>query len=127
MKKELNAVVLLQMHIETVSQAIKTTRTTMSQGKVAGDAQGYLGLMDTMQAQLLQNVERLFSTLCIGEGFPDLSNFPFEFVQTLILARDLKKNIQMRAAAAFFEWDRLDQAVGGRDQALGKCVTGAWI
>lgn len=79
----------------------------------------YLNVMDAMQATLLQNIEGLFESLNIGEGFPDLRGFPMQFVQTLVLARDLKRNIQMRAVAAFFEFNRLDQAVGGREEALG--------
>jgi hypothetical protein len=35
------------------------------------------------------------------------------------MARDLKINIRKRAVGSFFEWERLDQAVGGRNQALG--------
>lgn len=35
------------------------------------------------------------------------------------MARDLKISIRKRAVGSFFEWDRLDQAVGGREQNLG--------
>lgn len=42
-----------------------------------------------------------------------------EFVQTLLLARDLKINIRKRAIGSFFEWDKLDRAVGGKQKALG--------
>ena len=72
-----------------------------------------------MQNRLLENVELLFSSLNVGVDFPELRGFPLPFVQTLLLARDLKRNIRMRAIEAFFEWDRLDQAVGGREEALG--------
>lgn len=117
----------LQTHVETIVQSIQDTRQILSTGQTKslenGDgtavSDGYLNLMDTMQASLLQNVDHLFSSLSIGDGFPDLCGFPLPFVQTLILARDLKRNIQMRAVAAFFECDRLDQAVGGKEEALG--------
>ncbi|OJA20345.1 hypothetical protein AZE42_12701 [Rhizopogon vesiculosus] len=35
------------------------------------------------------------------------------------MARDLKMNIRKRVIASFFEWDKLDYAVGGTQQALG--------
>ncbi|KAF9006921.1 hypothetical protein BDQ17DRAFT_1324214 [Cyathus striatus] len=35
------------------------------------------------------------------------------------MARDLKINIRKRAVGSFFEWDRLDQATGGKDKPLG--------
>ena len=42
-----------------------------------------------------------------------------EFVRTLLFARDLKINIRKRAVASFFEWDRLDSAMGGKSHPLG--------
>lgn len=36
------------------------------------------------------------------------------------MARNLKINIRKRAIGSFFEWDRLDQAVGGQSQTLGR-------
>lgn len=36
--------------------------------------------------------------------------------------RDLKINIRKRAIGSFFEWDKLDCAVGGRQKALGKSL-----
>lgn len=42
-------------------------------------------------------------------------------MRTLLLARDLKINIRKRAIGSFLEWEKLDQAVGGKHQALGKC------
>lgn len=44
-------------------------------------------------------------------------------MRTLLLARDLKINIRKRAVGRFFEWDKLDRAVGGKDKALAS----AWI
>ncbi|KAI6003806.1 hypothetical protein EDD15DRAFT_2360083 [Pisolithus albus] len=35
------------------------------------------------------------------------------------MARDLKINIRKRAIGSFFEWDKLDRAVGGKDKPLG--------
>ncbi|KAF9457042.1 hypothetical protein BDZ94DRAFT_1176434 [Collybia nuda] len=35
------------------------------------------------------------------------------------MAHNLKINIRKRAVGSFFEWDKLDQAAGGREQAIG--------
>ncbi|KAG6903783.1 hypothetical protein DXG01_014927, partial [Tephrocybe rancida] len=35
------------------------------------------------------------------------------------MARDLGINIRKRAIGSFLEWDKFDQAVGGREQSLG--------
>lgn len=42
-----------------------------------------------------------------------------EYKHILRLANNLKFNIRRRAVASFHEWSRLDQAVGGRNLALG--------
>ena len=38
----------------------------------------------------------------------------------ILTARDLKINIRLKATSMFFELDRLDQAAGGVNPALGK-------
>ena len=110
----------MQTHVETVAQAIKSTKVTISEGPAPPSAHDYLDVLGAMQGRLLESVEHLFASLNIGANFPDLSAFPLQFVQILLLACDIKRNIRLRAIGAFFEWDRLDQAVGGRDEALGK-------
>lgn len=105
--------------METVTNAIQITKLALNQAAAPDPATNYLEVLATMQNRLLENVELLFSSLNVGVDFPELRGFPLPFVQTLLLARDLKRNIRMRAIEAFFEWDRLDQAVGGREEALG--------
>ncbi|KAG1817895.1 hypothetical protein EV424DRAFT_1324093, partial [Suillus variegatus] len=51
--------------------------------------------------------------------FPELQGVDLDFVQTLLMACDLKINIWKRAIGSFFEWDKLDRAAGGANQALG--------
>jgi hypothetical protein len=54
--------------------------------------------------------------------FSELKGIDLSFVQTLFMARNLKINIRKHAIGSFFEWDRLDQAVGGREAAMGEFV-----
>jgi hypothetical protein len=68
-------------------------------------------------------VEALYASLNVHESFPELQGMDLEFVRTLLMARDLKINIRKRAIGSFFEWDRLDQAAGGRDQTIGMQVS----
>ncbi|KAG2127205.1 hypothetical protein DEU56DRAFT_693117, partial [Suillus clintonianus] len=58
-------------------------------------------------------------TLNVHNRFPELQGVDLDFVRTLLMARDLKINIRKRAIGSFFEWDKLDRAVGGANQALG--------
>ncbi|KJA22000.1 hypothetical protein HYPSUDRAFT_67307 [Hypholoma sublateritium FD-334 SS-4] len=89
LKKELNSVLTLQSELEAVENAIQT------------------------------KVDALFASLRIPETYPSLNGVNLEFIQALIQARDLKANIRKRANESFFEYDRLDQAVGGKANPLG--------
>ncbi|KAJ7704895.1 hypothetical protein B0H17DRAFT_920941, partial [Mycena rosella] len=62
----------------------------------------------------------LYASLNIQDSFPELQGLSLEFVQILLLMRDLKINIQKRVVGSFYEWENLDCAVGGRHEALGE-------
>ena len=64
-------------------------------------------------------MEQLYASLNIQESFPELEDIDLDFIKLLVLARDLKINIRKWAIGSFFEWDRLDQAAGGRQHAIG--------
>ncbi|KAG9309294.1 hypothetical protein JVU11DRAFT_10781 [Chiua virens] len=67
----------------------------------------------------MTKVDALYASLNIQDQFPELDGIAFDFVRVLLLARDLKINIRKRAVGSFFEWDKLDQAVGGGQKPLG--------
>lgn len=78
-----------------------------------------LGALTDSHTVLLAQVESLYSSLNIQDKFPELTGVDVEFVHTLLLARDMKINIRKRAIGSFMEWEKLDQAAGGKHQALG--------
>ena len=51
--------------------------------------------------------------MCVSEMSDDLK-------LAILTARDLKINIRLKATSMFFELDRLDQAAGGVNPALGE-------
>ena len=70
-------------------------------------------------ARLMTKAEALYSSLNVHDQFPELKNISLDFVQILLMAQDLKINIRKRAVSTFFEWDKLNHAVGGKDKPLG--------
>jgi len=70
-------------------------------------------------SRLMDKVETLYMSLNLHDRFPELEGVDLNFVHILLMACDLKINIRKRAIASFFEWDKLDRAVGGAQQALG--------
>jgi hypothetical protein len=114
-------VLALQADLDVVDNAIQSTRAALSKTNPQSTTASLniiLGL-ENGQAQLKEKVEILYASLNVHESFPELHGIDLEFVRTLLMARDLKINIRKRAIASFFEWDKLDQAAGGRDAAIG--------
>ena len=75
--------------------------------------------MECSHDHLLDKIEALYASFNIHEKFPELEGLKFEFVQILLIAHDLKINIWKHAIGSFFEWDKLDHTIGGKDKALG--------
>ncbi|KAG2104041.1 uncharacterized protein F5147DRAFT_775752 [Suillus discolor] len=103
LKKELDTVLALQADLDASDKALQTTRDTIVK----------------VHERLMHKVEVLYASLNVQDRFPELDGLNLEFVQTLLLARNLKMNIRKRAIGSFFEWDKLDRAVGESQQALG--------
>jgi hypothetical protein len=78
--------------------------------------------LEHMHQHLNTKVEELFASLNIQQSFNKLKGIELDYIQTLLLAHDLKINIRKCAIGSFFEWDRLDQAVGGCEVTLGKSI-----
>lgn len=110
----------LQEEVTAVQTKIDEARHTLAEAGASRGTKASLKTLCGQQEQLLAGVDALYTSLNIQEEFPELKGVDVEFVRTLLLARDLKINIRKRAIGSFLEWDKLDQAVGGKNQALGK-------
>lgn len=120
LKKEIDSVLILQTELDASERTLQTTRTAIEKEQAAEMALEALDSMERTHRRLLEKVEGLYSSLNVQEQFPALDGVNLDFVRTLLLARDLKINIRKRAIGSFFEWDKLDRAVGGKDKALGE-------
>lgn len=122
LKKELDTVLALQADLDTSDRALQTTRAMLEKEFASDDTLEALESLERGHDRLMDKVEALYSSLNVHERFPELHDVNLEFVRTLLMARDLKMNVRKRAIASFFEWDKLDRAVGGAQQALGKVL-----
>jgi hypothetical protein len=109
----------LQADLDAVDSAIQSTHALISKSEHPTESLNLLASLQETHENLKEKVEALYTSLNVHETFPELQGLDFEFVRTLLMARDLKINIRKRAIGSFFEWDKLDQAAGGREQALG--------
>ena len=110
----------LQSNIDTVEATLTSTRSTVAHHKIPPEALQAIESLKRNHACLLQNVKLLYTSLNIGNTFLELEGLSLDFVCTLLLAWDLKINIHKRAVANFLELDKLDRAMGGKQNPLGE-------
>jgi hypothetical protein len=120
LKKELDVVLTLQADLDASEKALQVTRTVVEKGTNTEETLDALESLERSHDRLMNKVEVLYASLNVQDRFPELQGVDLDFVRTLLMARDLKINIRKRAIGSFFEWDKLDRAVGGANQALGK-------
>ncbi|KAG6852744.1 hypothetical protein C0991_009387 [Blastosporella zonata] len=119
LKKELDAVLTLQGQMEAIDDAIENLRARLTKADAPKNSITLLSSLQRTQEEFKDRGEALYSSLNVHDSFPQLENVDLDFVRILLTARDLKINIRKRAIGSFLEWEKLDQAAGGREQSLG--------
>ncbi|KAK1219275.1 hypothetical protein PQX77_018011 [Marasmius sp. AFHP31] len=120
LKKELTKVLQLQAQIDTLEEEITEVRVAIKKMPFApSEATFSLCNMEKLHGRLKSEAEGLYASLNIDHQFPELKDVLLEYLHTLLLARDLKLTIRKKAIGTFYEWDRVDGAVGGVNEALG--------
>ncbi|PPQ70113.1 hypothetical protein CVT26_013398 [Gymnopilus dilepis] len=117
--KELDAFLSLQGQWDGVESAINAAKKALKMSTCSGKSLDLLNEFQECHERFAGNLDGLYVALNSRDSPPKLKGVCSEFCKTLRLARDLKISIRRRAIGSFFEWDRLDQAVGGRNLALG--------
>jgi hypothetical protein len=120
LKKELDTVLVLQGDLDAVDRTLERTKATIKKSVPGSRSLVMIDSLERTHERLKDKVEALYTSLNVHDSFPELASVDLEFVRTLLMARDLKINIRKRAVGSFFEWERLDRAVGGHAQALGR-------
>jgi len=112
-------VITLQSDLDTTEKALQATRNSIANDPIASESLEVLDGLECTYSWLMTKVDALYALLNVQDQYPELDGIGFNFVQVLLLAHDLKINIRKRAIGSFFEWDKLDQAVGGGQKPLG--------
>ncbi|KAG6369027.1 hypothetical protein JVT61DRAFT_1973 [Boletus reticuloceps] len=121
LKKQLDTVISLQSDLDSTERALQAARSLIEKNSegIGEEALGIMQGLERTHERLMSKVDALYTSLNVQDQFPELKGVDFNFVHLLILARDLKINIRKRAIASFFEWNKLDRAVGGAQKPLG--------
>ena len=112
----------LQADLDSSNKLLQLARTTIERGNTTPGILDVLASFERSHAKLMTKAEALYSSLNVHDQFPELSDISLDFVRTLLMAQDLKINIRKQAIGSFFEWAKLNRAVGGKDKPLGVCV-----
>ncbi len=119
LKRELDTVINLQAELDSIQKSLASVGDAIPQNDDSMEAMECFASLHRSHSRTVERVEKLYASLNVPAAFPELDGLPIDFVRILMMARDLKINIRKRAIGSFFEWDKLDRAVGGRDQPLG--------
>ncbi|KAF7439857.1 hypothetical protein PC9H_000194 [Pleurotus ostreatus] len=114
----LDSILNLQSELDSLDTTIEATKKALSKGTTPL-ASRLLPELTLTGEKLRTQADQIYDTLNVQNRFPELKQCSLEFVRILLILRDLKVNIRKRAIGSFFEWDKLDQAVGGRQQSIG--------
>ncbi|PBK82315.1 hypothetical protein ARMGADRAFT_1038762 [Armillaria gallica] len=94
LKRELDAVLTLQAHADTVDAAIQAAHIVLKSSPFTVSCQNLdLSQLSHVHQQLCNQIDQLYASLNIGQTFPELAGLDSMFVQTLLLAQDLKMNV----------------------------------
>lgn len=119
LRKELDSLLNLQATLEVVELEIQNTCALLEKEPIQDDGNtSPLEGLERTHARLQKKVQDLYVSLNIDD-ISLVQGISLDAIHLLILARDLKINIRRRSVGVFLELDRLNQASGGRDNALG--------
>ncbi|KAI6122052.1 hypothetical protein F5141DRAFT_998807, partial [Pisolithus sp. B1] len=93
LKKELDTVLTLQTKLNSSERALQSVQAIIERGPASQSTLDTLASLECGHERLLHKVDSLYSSLHVHDRFPELSSVSFKFVQTLLLAQDLKINI----------------------------------
>ena len=120
LKNELEEILSLQAEVDGIETSIQKAKTAVkiSQRQTKATTSLIANLSSTQEV-LKSQVDELYISLNIVGEYPQLTKIGLPFLRQLLLARDLKISIRKKAVGSFFEWERLDRAVGGHHLPLG--------
>ena len=93
LRRELDTVINLQSDLDTIEKPLKDARAALSKFSPSPDTLVALESLERTHERLVAKVETLYSSLNVQKVFPELRGLDLEFVQTLLMAWDLKINI----------------------------------
>ncbi|KAJ2914823.1 hypothetical protein MD484_g5591, partial [Candolleomyces efflorescens] len=119
LKKDLDKILQIQGEVQDLEQTIQKTASLVKSGSLPATCRSSLQDLQTMCTKIQEKAQQMYSALNVSNDFPSIVGVDLEFVRKLFLLRELKFQVQRRATSAFWEFDKLDQAAGGKEVPHG--------
>ncbi|KAF6747718.1 hypothetical protein DFP72DRAFT_821404 [Ephemerocybe angulata] len=119
LKKDLSHLMNLQDTLDTAERSVANCASLLKSGALSKAYTPHLGSLREQLAIAQGDAQKMYIALNVNDEFPSLAGAELEFVRKIFLLRELKQAVQKRATSAFWEFDKLDRAAGGKDMALG--------
>ncbi|KAG5351640.1 hypothetical protein C0989_005454 [Termitomyces sp. Mn162] len=105
LKKELDTILALQGNLEMSEKTLQATCVTLSKALPSSHSLQILSNLQEHYEHLKDDVDELFLSLTIQDSYAELQGVDLESVKYLLIACNLKINVQKWAIGSFFEWD----------------------
>ncbi|KAJ2912261.1 hypothetical protein MD484_g8155, partial [Candolleomyces efflorescens] len=119
LKTHLGNILNIHTDINELEATIEKSLKLVSKGSLPETCRPAISNLQTQLQKIEANAQLLYNAINIPEEFPSLRGVDVEFIRKLYLIREVKASVQRKATSAFWEFDKLDRATGGKDIALG--------
>lgn len=109
----------LQERLDAVEKQIQSCKHAIAAGHDA-DIELTLTILTNMHAEFTAKVDDLYAKVELLQDLPEIRGHSVQFLHTLLQAHEAKRVCRARIIGRFSEWERLDAAVGGKEEAMGK-------
>lgn len=109
----------LQERLDAVEKQIQYCKNAIAAGHDA-EIELTISILTNMHSEFTAKVDELYAKVELLQDLPEIRGHSVQFLHTLLQAYEAKRVCRARIIGRFSEWERLDAAVGGKDEAMGK-------
>lgn len=119
LKKDLDKILQIQTEVQELENTIQKSSSLIKGGALPAACRSSVQDLQALCTNIQDKAQQMYAALNVSHEFPSIVGVDLEFVRKLFLLRELKFQVQKRATSAFWEFDKLDRAAGGKEVPHG--------
>ncbi|RXW16674.1 hypothetical protein EST38_g9188 [Candolleomyces aberdarensis] len=119
LKKDLDKILEIQTEIQDLENTIQKSSSLVKSGVLPAACRSSIQDLQRLCTDIQAKAQQMYTALNVSHEFPTIQGIELEFIRKIFLLRELKFQVQRRATSAFWEFDKLDRAAGGKDVPHG--------